>query len=230
MGVRLLREGGALPIEGGWHLAALVLLERSAPPDVLLTHLQHARSRFPNADRWPLIEAIAEESRRPGIPQDDGTIAVQDDAASRVTAAYEAALTHEAVRQEAQLRLGFFELRRDEPKQALSRFAGIPVPEDTSLRYWLNLFKGRALERLNRPTEAIEAYRLALASVPSAQTAALSLAAALTRERRTEEASSLATTTMTTPPSAVDPWFYYVQPDLRFWPALMSGLREAIRP
>jgi tetratricopeptide (TPR) repeat protein len=226
----LLREGAALPVEGGWHLAALVLLERSAPTDVLLAHLQHAKARFPTADRWPLIEAIAQELRGPVTVQDDGTIAVSSGTAARITAAYEAAFKHEVVQQEAQLRLGFFELRHGHAESALARFDRVGAPDDPSLRYWLHLFRGRAFERLHRPAEAIDAYRMALATVPSAQTASLSLATALAGERRMAEASALTTATTTTPPTAIDPWFYYFRPDLRFWPALISGLREAIQP
>jgi tetratricopeptide (TPR) repeat protein len=226
----LLREGAAQPVEGGWHLAALVLLERSAPTDVLLTHLQHAKSRFPNADRWALIEAIAEEMRAPITLNDNGTITVPGGATARVTAAYETALRFGTVLQEAQVRLGFFELRSGHPEAALARFDRVAAADDVSVRYWRHLFRGRALERLNRLDEAIEAYRLALTAVPSAQTASLALAAALAGERRMSEASAITVATITTPPTAVDPWLYYGQPDLRFWPALMSGLREAIHP
>jgi tetratricopeptide (TPR) repeat protein len=227
----LLRAGPPSALERSWQLAALALLEQSSGVDELVKHLQHARERFPVADRWVLIAALAEERRTPFRWRDDGTYEMSTDYSAHVTAAYEAAVRHEGPRDEAQIRWGAFELFKGRAADALAHLQVVREPEDPSLRYWLNLFQGRALQRLHRSSEAIDAYERALEAMPTAQAASFGLAAALALEHRTVDASRVTSAAIASSgPGAIDPWFYYYTPDLRFWRDAISGLRSAIHP
>jgi len=48
--------------------------------------------------------------------------------------------------------MGYFELRRGRADEAVTHFAEAGEPGDAVLRYWLHLFKGRALERADGST------------------------------------------------------------------------------
>src|SRR6185295_17550041 len=140
------------------------------------------------------------------------------------------AAAQEATRQEAQLRWGYFELRRGRVDDALSHFELAGTPDDVCLRYWVHLFKGRALEQKNRPADALAAYRLAFEDVPYAQSATVSLGAALVAEHRLGEAAALITRMLPMRPAPPDPWTLYTFPDFRFWPQRFAELQKAIVP
>jgi len=225
----LLRQGSPEPAEDTWYAAALVLLERFRAEVPLQRHIQHAQSRFPADARWVLAEGICEElDTWPGL-RDGTTFNVDATRAAKITARYTEAAALEPVRQEALLRLGFFELRRGHVDVALARFADAGEPGDVFVRYLLHLFRGRALEQTGRLTEAIAAYSLAASDIPFAQSAALALGAALVADHRGAEATALVTRTIGLSAPG-DPWTIYPMPDVRFWPALMASLREAIKP
>jgi tetratricopeptide (TPR) repeat protein len=251
----VLREVPALPAERTWYLAAVSLLERLQPGltpgaggqletvrtgsfvpetlasvdvDPLVTLLSHAEHRFPDEPRWALVRAISEELQTWPERRDDGTFSVAANLASRLTSRFREAAAQEPTRQEAQLRWGYFELRRGRVDDALSHFELAGTPDDVFLRYWLHLFKGRALEQKNRPADALAAYRLAFEDVPYAQSATVSLGAALVAEHRPSEAAALITRMLAMRPAPPDPWTLYTFPDLRFWPQLLAELQKAI--
>jgi hypothetical protein len=145
------------------YLAAVSLLERLQPapgaggqpvPDTLgsvdvnplVTLLPHAERRFPDEPRWALVRAMLEERQTWPERRDDGTLSVAPNLASRLTSRFRDAAAKEPTRQEAQLRWGYFELRRGRVDDALSHFELAGTPDDVVLRYWLHLFKGRALD------------------------------------------------------------------------------------
>jgi tetratricopeptide (TPR) repeat protein len=111
------------------------------------------------------VRAISEELQTWPERRDDGTFSVAANLASRLTSRFRDAAAQEPTRQEAQLRWGYFELRRGRVDDALSHFELAGTPDDVFLRYWLHLFKGRALEQKNRPADALAAYRLAFEDV-----------------------------------------------------------------
>jgi tetratricopeptide (TPR) repeat protein len=226
-----LRQRPPLPAERAWHQAALGLLERSAPPATLARHLADARQRFPEDDRWVLVGAIVEEFRTPLDRNADGTFSASSAVVTRVRAAFDSAAARPSVAQEAQVRLGYFEMSLGNTADALARFDKAGTPTDPSVRYWQHLFRGRALERSHRGGEAIDAYRQAVAAAPSGQSAAFQLAMALVGERQLQEASRVAARTIAPASSAPgDPWSLYFKPDLRFWPSSMAALRREFAP
>ena len=234
----VLRDGSAFPAERVWYLAAVSLLERLQPlasvdVDPLVPLLSHAERRFPDEPRWALVRAISEELHTWPERRDDGTSSVAAglaSRASRLTSRFREAAAREPTRQEAQLRWGYVELRRGQLDDALSHFDLAGTPDDVWLRYWLHLFKGRALEQKNLPADALTAYRLAFEDVPYAQSATVSLGAALVAEHRPTEAAALITRMLPMRPAPLDPWTLYTCPDVRFWPQLLAALQKAIVP
>ncbi len=229
-----LREAPPLSVdaERAWHVAAIALLERSSTVTVLERQLEHAESRVPDGDRWPLVRALIDERRSQGRPREDGTLAVSEGTEARAARHFDEAASRPSVRQEALLRWGAYESELGHPDAALARFDQIGDLRDPFLRYWLGLLRGRALRRLNRPEEAIVAYRSAMLEFPSAQSGALGLAAALVGVHRTTEASAIVSRAVAADANASmpDPWTMYQSPDVRLWPGALDALRTAVTP
>ena len=175
----LLRETPPLPEERVWHAASVALLERGGARATLLEHLGHAERRFPAEARWALARAVAEEIAMWPEPRDERPFSIPNAVSFRFTQAVTRAAVLEPVRAEAQLRWGYYELRRGRIDAALSHFKQAGSSTDAVVSYWLHLFTGRALERANRSAEAIAAYQLAVADAPFAQAATVALGAAL---------------------------------------------------
>jgi VWFA-related protein len=226
----VLREGPPLPAERTWRVAAIAALERFRGQAALDSHIEHAESRFPNDPEWALARAVAQESRTWPDRRDDADYRPPSGlAASRTEARFKEAAGFAATRQEAHIRWGYFELRRGRADQALTHFAEAGEPGEPVLRYWLHLFKGRALERVGRLDDAIAAYRLACLDVPYAQSATTALAVALVLNHQPDEAAALTNRMLTVQPP-LDPWSFYTFPATRFWQTLMSQLHEAVKP
>jgi hypothetical protein len=227
-----LRESPALPAERAWHIAALAVLERSSTVTVLRKHLDHAESRVPGDDKWPLVRALIDEWESREEPRDDGTLSVSSGLAARAVQHFQQAAARISVRQEALLRWGAYESDLGRHDAALAHLDQVGELNDPFLRYWFALIKGRALRRANRPDEAIAAYRMAVVQFPSAQSGTLALAAALVSARRMSEAATVVNGAITPQgnDSAPDPWSMYRSPDVRFWPRAFDELRRAVAP
>ncbi len=227
-----LRESAPLPAERAWHVAALALLERSSTVTVLERHLDHAESRVPDGERWALVRALIDEWRSQDRRRDDGTLAISGGVAGRALQHFEQAASKPSVRQEALLRWSAYESDLGRQEAALARLNQVGDLNDAFLRYWFGLIRGRVLRRLNRPEEAVAAYRTAVAEFPSAQSGALGLAGALVSLRRMAEASAIVARVVAAEAdsSVPDPWITYRSPDVRFWPRALDEVREAVTP
>jgi len=225
----LLRQGPPLPAERTWHVAATAVLERFRGQSALDSHIAHAESRFPNDPEWALARAVAQESQTwPDRRDAENYQPPSGLTASRIEARFKEAAEFTATRQEAHLRWGHFELRRGRADQALTHFAEAGEPGDAVLRYWLHLFKGRALQSVGRLEEAIASYRLAFSEAPYAQSATTALAVALVANHQPDEAAVLMNRMLTVQPP-LDPWNFYTFPATRWWPTLMSQLHQAMK-
>ena len=169
-----------------------------------------------------------EEQRAWAAPRSGDSLVVTDKLQASVATRYQDAMTHDSVREEAEVRWGYFELAQGRTDGALPHFDRAGTPDDAIVRYWLLLFKGRAFERKNRLDDAIAAYRLAMGVAPFAQSAALSLAAALVSHHRPVEAAAIVSRSLSVADRGIDPWVYYGTPDGRFWPASMTDLMKTI--
>ena len=236
----LLREAQPVPAERQWHVAALALIERADAFDLLprlsrlggnnpvLNHAVHADVRFPGDGQWALARAIDGELASWPPTRNELALRRTPELQLYVRDQYRLVFDRKDVAAEAHLRFGYFELRRDRLPQALAEFDLVGKPDDPALRYWLHLFRGRALVLSNRRAEAIAEYRLACAEFPNAQAATLALGAELVGEGRGDEAREL-TSRMLNGDVLPDPWRIYPFPTYRHWPALIDSLRRAFR-
>ena len=224
---RLIQDGPVSPLEREWFMASVAALQHLDGGVSLSTHLKHAEARVPGEPRWVLAKAIALEQQVWPMRSQPGSLRnVSDRNAAEVATMLKAASALPAVHDEAELRWGYFELGRGRVDEALNHFARVGSPQDRDVRYWLHLFRGRALDEARRPAEAVAAYELAVAEIPYAQSAAFALASALVVHRRAGEAAALVTRTLAIRPPR-DPWMVYQFPDIRFWDALLATLRGA---
>lgn len=247
----LLREGPPSAAERDWYVASIALLERAhqtrfsqpamgvgsaarrrreATDDALRFHVAHADARFPGDPQWALNRAIAEELVTWPMARDEEKLVVAWNVEARIRSRYREAIALPAVRDEAHLRLGYFELRRAQVVAALDQFdRASPSTSDPATRYWLHLLRGRALTRAGRTADAVAAYRRAVAEFSGAQSATVALGALLSAERESGEGRDLVTRMLTQPP-AMDPWRLYEFPTSRHWAAAMTTVYGAIRP
>jgi tetratricopeptide (TPR) repeat protein len=226
----LLREDSSLPVERTWHLASIAALERFRGQSSLDSHIAHAENRFPKDPAWALARAVSAELRTWPEHRDDVDYRPPSGlTASRVEARFREAAESAETRREARLRWGYFELRRGRADDALLHFAEVGEPDDAVLRYWLHLFRGRALERVGRLDDAIASYRAAFSDVPYAQSATTALAVALVANQRADEAAALTNRMLSVQPP-LDPWHFYTFPGARFWQMFMSEMHEAMKP
>jgi tetratricopeptide (TPR) repeat protein len=218
----LRRDSTPMPAERLWHLAAIGVIEGAPDYTTLETHLAHAEKRFPKEPRFVLARAVQAE-----MQTWYGRVADSND--QLVSRMRIASLTPE-VRDEALLRWGFFDLRRGSSRTALDHLNDIGPMSDGYLDYLRHLFLGRALDKSKKPSEAIEAYRRAIIVEPRAQTAQLALASALAAGNSRQEAFDVLNHALSGPRDVLaDPWFTYGAGDQRFWPALVTQLRQAVR-
>jgi tetratricopeptide (TPR) repeat protein len=224
----VLKPDPPLPAERWWHLAAIGLLERSKGVDALDQEIDRARSRFPTEERWALAHAVSAELETWPDARDDHPFNPTPQEALPIEDRYADALQRPSIKSEAQLRLGYFELRRGRVDAALKDFTAAGAPSEAALRYWLSLFEGQALEQKADRAGALEAYRKAFTAVPYALSASLALASALADARRGPESAALMMKTLSIDQAPVDPWALYTLPDMRFWDYATSNLRAAI--
>ena len=228
------------PDERTWQLAAIAAAQLAGDSEFLIgspfevrhnpqdeiDHLKHVVARFPKEPRFVLAQGIAVEwTTYPAAPRPSGRIARR----AEVFDAFDRMKDDEAIGPEATLRLGVARYRRGNSSAALDLFAKVEAStRDPYLIYLARVFGGQAYEALKRPDDAERSYRDALKTVPHAQTASFALAALLFRSDRPSEAARITESTMSAQPQPMDPWREYGAADNRFWPVLISRLREAI--
>ena len=212
---------GAVPDTGAYGAADTTVSQ------MLQYHLEDAKLRVPDEPRWAIVQGLVEELRSWPEWRDEVALSAQPIPAAATMVAYEQALGRPEVRQEALVRLGEFELRLGLTAKALDYFHQAGAPTDPYVLYWLKLFEGDALERSNRPTEAIADYRDALEAAPLAQTATVALGSALMTQHRAEEGATLVGD-MLRMPGRPDPWTIYTFPDWRYFPDALAKLRKAV--
>jgi tetratricopeptide (TPR) repeat protein len=226
----LVRQNAPGAVEAAWQRASIALVQSGSGviSDQLEIHTGHAFKRFPTDPQVVLARAVARELRTFPDPRDGSLPSDRDERVDAIIDYLQDARAYPEVRDEASMRLGFLYLRIGQPGLAVKTLdeAGRERGEP-QIVYLSHLFRGRALERLDRDAEAVDAYRAAVAAVPGAQTAALALAAALVKVGQRTAAADIAQQSVIMP--AQDPWFFYGKTSTRRWPALLDALREALR-
>lgn len=213
-----------------WQWGAIAVLEGAGDATALQAHVGHALKRFPGDPRFVLARGVAAELRTWPDPRNGETPRERNATAVGVTVArLKEALAYDDVRAEALLRIGFMALRNGDTAEALPYFReAMAAKPDPFITHLLHLYRGRALERLDRPQEAIGAYRAALAAQPG-QTAQIALAAALARNGQRSDGIRLAGSALDGASMQKDPWIAYGSSDARLWPEIAARLRKAIQ-
>ena len=146
---------------------------------------------------------------------------------------YAALASHESIRAEVELRFGYLAARVFNTDVAVDHLGRVPaLTTDTFLIYLSHYIRGWSLAQAGRRSEAISAYRHALAAVPNVRSAATLLAAQLFQSDESKDRSDafavLDAANRADPPVS-DPWTQFGRGDARLWPALIVQLRTALR-
>ena len=147
---------------------------------------------------------------------------------------FEAATDADETRDEARVRGGWILFQLDRFPEAIEWLDAAAPKDDRALAYWRDLFRGRVLEALGRPEDALSAYQAALALDPGAQSAGVGQALLLMRLNRPQEADTSAralraSTTSLPPKTTTDPWLLYSMGDHRFVDRWIDQLRTVWR-
>lgn len=227
-----------------WQLAALALMEGEMDPDGLRGHLEHLEQQFPDEPRALLAHALADEQMTAPIE----LVAESDRAAAEFTKrrnptgvasnvlmeraanSYERLLKVDALRPEASLRLAHVQIGLHRYEPALASLDIVDAAsDDPYLLYLSHLFRGIALEALNRTAAAQAAYRDALTIGPDAHAATIALATSLFRSGHRDEADTLASALVSHDDPTRDVWWAYYSGDFHLWALLMSHVREYVK-
>lgn len=214
-----------------WHKAAIGLLEGNRRPDLLLKHgvnaLEHRIAARPPApgERPVIVDPWFALTR--GITEEQFLL-VEPNVTIRVANAieqFDVAAAFESTRAEALVRKARLQLLGREPAAALRTLDTMPATPDLTLRYWRQLFRGRALEAVDRADDAARAYADALALVPHAQSPAVALTVLELRRGNDDEAYRWATVARRPETLTADPWWDYWSADFRLFKARLIELR-----
>jgi tetratricopeptide (TPR) repeat protein len=225
-----------------WQLAATAVLEGAISPNVLDQHLRHMAGQFPDEPRLALARALVAEqataprevlarsrtapvARRPQDPPPPSMTAFYEEAARR----FQALLAIESLRPEANVRRARVHLWVGRYDDAILALRSVEADTtDPALVYLSRLFRGMAYEGLARTDDARREWLSALHVGPGAQSAVMSLAHSLFRERRYSEAEVLVARMLETNDPRADPWWAYWAGDYRFWYKLLTSVREML--
>lgn len=231
---QLSKQRPPLPAERVWHLAAIALFEGAYDEEQLEPRLRRIKNRFPKEPRILLADAWSLEAlgNRPGFPPPRrGKPGGVGDTGGNIKDAYMKALASPdaAVAEEADLRLGYYDLIADRSESALARLAHAESTTDPDVLYLVHLFRGWTLTRMDRETESTAEYQKAVDAMPAANTGSLWLARRLLLEGKRNEADAVTDRSLVGTRNIDDPWRLYGCGDFRRFPALIKQLREAIR-
>jgi tetratricopeptide (TPR) repeat protein len=201
-------------------------------------HLMHALERFPDDPRFQLARVMAWLWGRDSEPMRNMRAAWRDNlrrgAPSRAPqlealVAFEPLTAIPAVAAEAWIRMGLIHVTVGDHAAALAAFAHAqPVASAPALAYLSHFLAGRALEALERPADAIPAYRKALAIVPDAESASIALASLLFLRNEREASVALVDRAFGAPGAPTDPgrltgYGFFLQ-----WPAIKAAMRAEL--
>ncbi len=222
-----------------WHLAALAAAQRAGDFEFLIgspfevrhnekeeiEHLKHSRALFPDESRFMLGQAVAIE----WLTYPDTRRTLQTPRARDAIGAYEDLAGDDRVGAEANVRLGSLLHRAGRSADALKALTRADrATRDPFLVYLAAFLTARVHEAAGRFVEAEQSYQRALLAVPRGQSAAIALGTLLVSRDRRAEAARLMDNVMAAP-APIDPWREYGLGDFRFWPQLITQLREAAK-
>lgn len=226
-------------LEVAVHRAVVAVL--SAVPGVAYVYLNDIEGRVRRLEqttggheliaRLKLARAVIPEIRtRPLAADTSGTVGADDAVRGSLREALSSLDGLKAFPElaaEVDVRRGLIWHRLGDQDRALEAIDRAAASTDPVVRYWSSLFRGRVLEALHRPAEAVTAYEGAAAFSPAAQAPLVALAALELTEGHRDSALRWAAAARTTPNQTSDPWWQYWYGDLRFLSDLLLKLRQA---
>jgi tetratricopeptide (TPR) repeat protein len=252
-------SGGVAPQERWWWLESVALFETTHYWRALIGrqhtniagagvsreaadgHLMHARQRLPDEPRWRLADAMARTAidfvpGRPGGRPDllrnrEATNASDDKKLLAAERSFEPLVNVTGIAGEAELRIAQLELRRRQWSSALAHLdrARPLVAGQEVLPAATDYFAGWAYEHLNRPEDAIAAYRRALDREPMLRQPATLLAAQLFLVHEPSDAHAILLGAFAASPEPHDLGLQIEHADGRLMPGYIRQLREALR-
>jgi hypothetical protein len=206
-------------------------------------HLAHARLRFPDEPRLRLAQAVAQTAidlgprynwlqDRPDVLRDDGDH-LQHFLPKRVPEslrAFEALKTDPSLAGEAELHIGYLELRRRQWAAAIPHFdkAGELVATPM-LQAQASYLAGWTHEQLGQTAESIAGYRRALALAPGMRNVSTLLAGELFLTNQRAEAYTILKAGLTAEPAPFDLLTMFERGDASLVPMYIVKMREALR-
>jgi len=214
--------------ERAWYYAVLTQLQGALRPAATEAFADRALARFPGEPRFLFAKAVAADQRL-GVGTPGGGLprTTMLSAADAARAQFEALLTRPEVADEARLRLARLLQRLGRTSEALAHLTEdrLKNAPDPVLRFLQRLFLGHALVTLNRPDEAIDAFRSALSIVPGSHSAQVALMNTLLSRGDRDEAEAIAERVQTERTTNLDPWWMYWQGQYRLYPQVIAHLR-----
>lgn len=218
------------PFECAWLRVATEGLEGLFEPTVGATFVTRAAERCPADPRFTLAIAVIRDQqvrlgesalapvREPAKTVPDSQQRALD---ALALAAANAETKHEAIARTAWLH--FRAARYDEGLKTLETLT-TPAP-DPAVRYLVEIIRGQLLRALDRPDDAVAAFRAALVAWPRGQAARLALMTLLVNRGQRDEAAALADHVETASVDDTDPWWLYWVGDYRTYSQARAQLR-----
>lgn len=200
-------------------------------------HLLHALERFPDDPHFQLARIVAWTWGRDSEPMRNLRREWADNIQRRATrpaqleaiTALQPLLGIRAVAAEAHLRAGLVLVTVADHAAALRSFeAAQPLADTVPVQFLAHFLAARSLEILQRPDEAIGQYRLALAIVPDAESAAIALASLLFSQGEADAPRALIDSRFAGPAAKIDPGRLIGYGSYLQWPSIKAALREAM--
>jgi VWFA-related protein len=222
------------PFECAWLRVATEGLEGLFEPSVGATFVTRAAERCPADPRFTLAMAVIRDqqvrlgesalapAREPAKTIPDGQQRALD---ALALAAAKAETKHEAIARTAWLH--FRGARYAEGLKTIDTLT-TPAPEP-AVQYLVDVIRGQLLRALDRPDEAIAAFRAALVTWPRGQAARLALMTLLVNRGQHDEAAALADQIETATVDDTDPWWLYWVGDYRTYSQARAQLRELMQ-
>jgi hypothetical protein len=208
-----------------WLWAAIMVLDDANLQGAGLSFVDRALERFPDEPRFLLARAFLSDQRRALVALT--TTGESLKFVQNVAALYDQAIAHDATANEARLRKARLLHRAGFELDALALIdATHDDPQDVTLTNLRHLFRAQTLDALGRTADATEEYRLAMMTLPDAQSARVGLMIGLLRQGDRASAEALAEGIQSAAADAVDPFWLYWMGDYRFFGDAIRRLRE----
>jgi tetratricopeptide (TPR) repeat protein len=204
--------------------------ENQPPP---ARHLMHALERFPDDPQFQLSRVVAwtwgrdaEPIRNVRARNDNRPLRTRRPPQMEALVTLEPLTAVKEVAAEAFVRIGAIQFTANDFAASLRAFERAQaIATEAAVQYVAFLSAGRALEALQRPDEAMGAYRRALEIVPDAESATVALASLQFQRDERDAAVTMIDRVFNRLPGNTDPGRLIIYGSYLRWPSLKAALR-----